>query len=105
MAGNQDWACPNTGCVNHTRLVFGSKATCPQCGASKASGGGRGGGMDFSSFAGFAQAMVAMSGQGGMDGDWQCIWEACFLPIVCNSEDRLWELVQESGIQAAQRWV
>lgn len=33
--------------------------------------------MDFSSFAGFAQAMAAMSGQGGMDGDWQCPNDAC----------------------------
>mmetsp|Transcript_26446 Transcript_26446/g.63084 ORF Transcript_26446/g.63084 Transcript_26446/m.63084 type:complete len:284 (-) Transcript_26446:54-905(-) len=30
-----DWQCPNTGCVNHTRMVFGSKASCPQCGSAK----------------------------------------------------------------------
>lgn len=30
-----DWQCPNAGCVNHSRMVFGSKMTCPQCGMPK----------------------------------------------------------------------
>jgi len=28
-----DWNCPNAACVNHTKLVFGSKANCPKCGS------------------------------------------------------------------------
>jgi len=30
-----DWQCPNVSCVNSTRMVFGSKAECPKCGAPK----------------------------------------------------------------------
>lgn len=30
-----DWQCPNPGCVNHSRMVFGSKMACPQCGMPK----------------------------------------------------------------------
>eukprot|EP00416_Gambierdiscus_australes_P009177 CAMPEP_0171125978 /NCGR_PEP_ID=MMETSP0766_2-20121228/112385_1 /TAXON_ID=439317 /ORGANISM="Gambierdiscus australes, Strain CAWD 149" /LENGTH=314 /DNA_ID=CAMNT_0011588979 /DNA_START=42 /DNA_END=986 /DNA_ORIENTATION=+ len=30
-----DWQCPNASCQNHTRMVFGSKANCPKCGAGR----------------------------------------------------------------------
>eukprot|EP00929_Paragymnodinium_shiwhaense_P010708 TRINITY_DN115593_c0_g1_i1.p1 TRINITY_DN115593_c0_g1~~TRINITY_DN115593_c0_g1_i1.p1 ORF type:complete len:316 (-),score=49.29 TRINITY_DN115593_c0_g1_i1:240-1187(-) len=30
-----DWSCPNTGCQNHTRLVFAKNTSCPKCGASQ----------------------------------------------------------------------
>lgn len=30
-----DWQCPSPDCVNHTRMVFGSKANCPKCGAAR----------------------------------------------------------------------
>eukprot|EP00438_Fugacium_kawagutii_P016983 Skav202419 [mRNA] locus=scaffold1370:259470:272350:+ [translate_table: standard] len=30
-----DWVCPNKRCVNHTRLVFGTKSVCPMCGTAK----------------------------------------------------------------------
>jgi len=33
-----DWQCPSPYCVNHTRMVFGSKANCPKCGASRDDG-------------------------------------------------------------------
>lgn len=45
-----DWACPNTACVNHTRMVFRKKASCPSCGTPK-------------------NAMTP--------GDWQCPNTAC----------------------------
>jgi len=31
----QDWPCPNTECMNHTKMVFGTKDSCPRCGAIK----------------------------------------------------------------------
>merc|ERR1719401_426892 len=30
-----DWACPNPECMNHHAMVFGSKTSCPVCGALK----------------------------------------------------------------------
>eukprot|EP00930_Biecheleria_cincta_P053255 TRINITY_DN3866_c0_g1_i1.p1 TRINITY_DN3866_c0_g1~~TRINITY_DN3866_c0_g1_i1.p1 ORF type:complete len:395 (+),score=48.54 TRINITY_DN3866_c0_g1_i1:52-1185(+) len=30
-----DWQCPNTGCLNHVKMVFGKNETCPKCGAEK----------------------------------------------------------------------
>jgi len=30
-----DWQCPNTGCINHTRLVFGKRSSCPSCGTAR----------------------------------------------------------------------
>ena len=35
MERASDWQCPNAGCVNHSRMVFGSKMACPQCGMPK----------------------------------------------------------------------
>lgn len=29
--GENDWPCPNVECINHTRLVFGRKTSCPAC--------------------------------------------------------------------------
>lgn len=34
-----DWPCPNDSCVNHHKMVFGSKASCPKCGAARDSHG------------------------------------------------------------------
>jgi len=31
----EDWQCPNTGCINHTKMVFGRKASCPKCGTAR----------------------------------------------------------------------
>lgn len=30
--GVKDWKCPNTECINNTRLVFGKNDSCPKCG-------------------------------------------------------------------------
>jgi len=30
-----DWQCPNTNCINHTRMVFGKKTSCPSCGTAR----------------------------------------------------------------------
>lgn len=30
-----DWQCPNSECVNHRRMVFGSNDACPKCGELK----------------------------------------------------------------------
>lgn len=35
MARPADWQCPNADCVNHLKMVFGTKETCPKCGAAK----------------------------------------------------------------------
>eukprot|EP00440_Ansanella_granifera_P063669 gb/GFBE01069031.1/.p2 GENE.gb/GFBE01069031.1/~~gb/GFBE01069031.1/.p2 ORF type:complete len:300 (-),score=56.90 gb/GFBE01069031.1/:82-981(-) len=35
MQKPRDWQCPNPSCVNHVKMVFGSKDTCPQCGEPK----------------------------------------------------------------------
>eukprot|EP00927_Polykrikos_kofoidii_P072416 TRINITY_DN68532_c0_g1_i1.p1 TRINITY_DN68532_c0_g1~~TRINITY_DN68532_c0_g1_i1.p1 ORF type:complete len:296 (-),score=44.76 TRINITY_DN68532_c0_g1_i1:154-978(-) len=35
MSAANDWACPNASCINNTKLVFGSKSTCPKCGSNK----------------------------------------------------------------------
>lgn len=31
----EDWSCPNTGCINATKGVFGKHAACPKCGSPK----------------------------------------------------------------------
>lgn len=81
-----DWNCPNVDCQNHTRLVFGSKATCPKCGAEPdpfgeappaAMPSPRGsvmGGWTRLSDTG------AMGGGGAPErqGDWQCPDPSCF---------------------------
>eukprot|EP00927_Polykrikos_kofoidii_P068627 TRINITY_DN63973_c0_g1_i1.p1 TRINITY_DN63973_c0_g1~~TRINITY_DN63973_c0_g1_i1.p1 ORF type:complete len:337 (+),score=61.11 TRINITY_DN63973_c0_g1_i1:83-1093(+) len=35
MKGPSDWRCPNVACLNHQKMVFGSRSHCPKCGASK----------------------------------------------------------------------
>lgn len=35
MAGAGDWQCPNVNCLNHRKMVFGSKSACPKCGSLK----------------------------------------------------------------------
>mmetsp|Transcript_16872 Transcript_16872/g.38109 ORF Transcript_16872/g.38109 Transcript_16872/m.38109 type:complete len:463 (-) Transcript_16872:69-1457(-) len=30
-----DWQCPNTDCLNHIKMVFGKKLTCPSCGTAR----------------------------------------------------------------------
>lgn len=30
-----DWPCPNEACINHAKLVFGKRESCPSCGAAK----------------------------------------------------------------------
>jgi len=62
-----DWQCPNTSCMNHMKMVFGTKTHCPKCGTANGEdfheGGGGGGG--------FARAETGMQG-GDMPGDWMC---------------------------------
>lgn len=31
----EDWQCPNTDCMNHTKMVFGKKSSCPKCGTAR----------------------------------------------------------------------
>lgn len=50
-----DWKCPDTNCINHTKLVFGRHESCPKCGCQKPEPGQ-------------AQARA---------GDWQCPNEEC----------------------------
>lgn len=33
-----DWACPNTACINSSRMVFARNAECPKCGTPKPAG-------------------------------------------------------------------
>jgi len=30
-----DWACPNAGCINHIKMVFGKRSSCPSCGTAR----------------------------------------------------------------------
>jgi len=30
-----DWSCSKTDCINHTKMVFGKKASCPSCGTAR----------------------------------------------------------------------
>mmetsp|Transcript_111233 Transcript_111233/g.346719 ORF Transcript_111233/g.346719 Transcript_111233/m.346719 type:complete len:290 (+) Transcript_111233:90-959(+) len=30
-----DWQCPNTTCINHTKMVFGKRPSCPSCGTAR----------------------------------------------------------------------
>lgn len=60
----EDWQCPNPICVNHSKMVFGSKASCPKCGTSR-------------------EGATGMMGQQqqqtdeGRAGDWQCPNGSC----------------------------
>ncbi|CAE7939076.1 unnamed protein product [Symbiodinium sp. KB8] len=87
--------------------------SCGVVDCGTASGGGRGGGMDFSSFAGFAQAVLfRFMHKAEVHGVYQSLslQRAAWMETgnarslaTLSEGDRLWELVQESGIQAAQR--
>lgn len=50
-----DWQCPNPGCLNHTKMVFGKNETCPKCGSEKPN-----------------PALAH-----GREGDWQCPNPGC----------------------------
>lgn len=71
-----DWPCPTPTCVNHTKLVFGSKATCPKCGASRDDPQQA---LSVQPAVGDEQQPKPESGmQGGdMPGDWQCPNQSC----------------------------
>lgn len=58
-----DWQCPNSICVNHSKMVFGKNSSCPKCGSPKPAGGSIGG-----SFGGLVS---------GQPGDWQCPNASC----------------------------
>merc|ERR1719491_1314473 len=60
-----DWSCPNTDCINNTKMVFARHATCPKCGsppdgAPAASGPPQSG-----------------PSNGGRPGDWNCPNQQC----------------------------
>merc|ERR1719444_705188 len=78
-----DWQCPNVNCQNHTKMVFGSKPNCPQCGsANPMQGGGMmGGGCmmggmgNMGNMGGMGMGggcMMGGCGNGAKPGDWQC---------------------------------
>lgn len=79
MEGAADWQCPNPSCINHTKMVFASKESCPKCGSSRDGG--------YAGQAAYGGAAVAANGQqgrasagmcgGDMPGDWQCSNTAC----------------------------
>mmetsp|Transcript_4521 Transcript_4521/g.9090 ORF Transcript_4521/g.9090 Transcript_4521/m.9090 type:complete len:313 (-) Transcript_4521:77-1015(-) len=77
--GAGDWQCPNEQCINHTKMVFASKTTCPKCGASKDDPpmdmGFMGMGMDSMGMDG-PRAEKGMQG-GDMPDDWQCPNQTC----------------------------
>lgn len=81
-----DWQCPNPSCVNHTRMVFGSKANCPKCGAAQGEESFQGPFQEEAYQGRFQQGAIqpsqgpsleepkaekGMRG-GDMAGDWQC---------------------------------
>ncbi|CAJ1358774.1 unnamed protein product [Effrenium voratum] len=36
FGGNgNDWQCPNTECINNTKMVFGKHSSCPSCGTAR----------------------------------------------------------------------
>jgi len=65
-----DWQCPNAQCLNHTKMVFGTKETCPKCGTP------RDGFMPADQFAEAPKAEKGMQG-GDMPRDWQCPNSVC----------------------------
>lgn len=64
MHGVGDWQCPNSGCVNNSKMVFGKNPSCPKCGSPKPAAVMMGGGM-------MGGMMGGMHGSNGA-GDWQC---------------------------------
>merc|ERR1719277_727027 len=72
-----DWQCPNTACINHTKMVFASKTMCPKCGTPKPGtvgsmgGGCMAGGMVGNmagNMAGGMNSMGCMGSMGSMGG-------------------------------------
>lgn len=80
-----DWQCPNDSCVNHTKMVFGTKETCPKCGSTPDGGGQKGGGKGGGAFPSAAMSsfgsLAYCDPSGGAGGqradDWQCPNENC----------------------------
>lgn len=79
-----DWQCPTPSCVNHTKMVFGSKMNCPRCGAAKDgtqvqnSGLYSGGAFAGLNAIGNDQPKPEKGMQGGdMPDDWQCPNQSC----------------------------
>jgi len=67
-----DWQCPNPSCVNHSKLVFGSKANCPKCGMSREGETGPCMGP-----MGQSGQMPGQYGAGPNPTDWQCPNTSC----------------------------
>lgn len=78
-----DWQCPNTSCMNHSKMVFGKNASCPKCGSSKPGGGGAatlGGalgalmqGMGMNLGGAYLNGSAVTQSRGGSNpGDWPC---------------------------------
>jgi len=66
-----DWQCPNAQCVNHVKMVFGSKANCPKCGSAKDE-------MPLEQEYQEEQQKPEKGMQGGdMPDDWQCPNATC----------------------------
>jgi len=65
-----DWQCPNTGCVNHTKMVFGTKTSCPKCGATPGDAAfAEGPGLGYEQSG--RESLHGLQG-GDMPGDWAC---------------------------------
>lgn len=84
MDSSNDWQCPNVNCLNHTKMVFGSKVTCPKCGAPKDSPLQSGAMYSMSStcfgagMPGNEQPTPERGMKGGdMPDDWSCPNEGC----------------------------
>jgi len=73
QGGNGDWQCPNAGCINNSKMVFGKHASCQQCGTAKPAGGPHLGALG-ALMQGMGMNMGGMSnGRGGSNpGDWRC---------------------------------
>lgn len=67
VGGNNtgDWSCPNASCINNSKMVFGTKSSCPKCGASKP--------MPMPMMMSMPMDKRRGGGQGGSNpGDWKC---------------------------------
>lgn len=64
-----DWQCPNPSCINHTKMVFGSKSSCPSCGSTPGQAAGA-----VKPEPGMPQLMDAPAKDAN---DWQCINPDC----------------------------
>lgn len=75
-APNGDWQCPNTLCVNHSKMVFAKNQTCPKCGSAKAAAAAAPQMVSIApmgmKMAGVMGGMVGKGGRGPQPGDWKC---------------------------------